>query len=130
MVLDTSALFALLTGEPEAPQMAEAIEADPVRLVSAATLVEIGVVVEARLGDAGTRELDTLLHEVRADIVPTTAEHAESARHGFREYGKGRHAAALNFGDLFAYALAVVSGEALLFKGTDFERTDVAVVEY
>jgi ribonuclease VapC len=130
VVLDSSALFALLVGEPEADRMAVAVENDPVRLVSAATLVEVATVVEARLGDPGARELDALIQDLSATTVPVTSDHAAYARRGFREYGKGRHRAALNFGDVFAYALAAASGEALLFKGDDFVHTDVAAVEY
>ena len=110
--------------------MAVAIEADTVRLISAGTLVEAGVVIGARLGDSGAREFDALIREVGAAVVPVDGDHADAARRGFREFGKGRHVAGLNFGDLFAYALSSVSGEALLFKGTDFAQTDVAVVEY
>lgn len=130
MVLDTSALFALLTGEPEADRMAQAIEEDPVRLVSAATLVEISIVMEARYGEPGGRELDLLLHRLDVETVSLTPAQAEHARVGYRRYGKGRHPAALNLGDSFAYALAVSAGEALLFKGTDFAATDVAAVQY
>jgi len=130
MVLDSSAIFALLVGEPEADRIASAVEADPIRLVSAATLVEIGIVVEAKLGDPGARELDALIQDLSATIVPVTEGHATYALRGFREFGKGRHRAGLNFGDVFAYALSAASGEALLFKGADFGHTDVAIVEY
>ena len=130
MVLDTSALYALLTGEPESARMVSALEADPVRLLSAATLVEIGIVVEAKLGEQGGRELDELLRLLAVDPVPLSPEHAARARNGYRRFGKGRHPAALNLGDTFSYALAATTGEPLLFKGTDFAQTDVSVVEY
>ena len=130
MILDTSAVYALLVAEPEAGAMASALAADTVRLISAANLVEITIVVEARYGPAGGRELDLLLHRAGVETVGVTPEQAETARVGYRRYGKGRHPASLNFGDTFAYALSRVSGEPLLFKGTDFGKTDVEVVEY
>jgi ribonuclease VapC len=128
MVLDTSALLAVLLNEPEAEIFRLAIEADPVRLLSAATLVETSIVIEARVGEAGGHELDRLLQKADVEIVAVDAEQAELARHAFRTFGKGRHAAGLNYGDCFSYALAQSSGEALLFKGGDFGKTDVGVV--
>jgi ribonuclease VapC len=128
MVLDTSALLAILLNEPEAAAFARAIEADPVRLLSAANLVETGIVIEARVGEAGGRELDLLLHKAAIEVVAVDAAHAELGRHAYREFGKGRHAAGLNYGDCFAYALAQFTGEPLLFKGDDFSKTDVAGV--
>jgi ribonuclease VapC len=128
MVLDTSALLAILMNEPEIDAFSAAIEADPRRLISAATVVETGIVVERRFGDPGGRELDLLLHRAGCEIVPVDAEQAEIARAAFRRFGKGRHPAGLNFGDCFAYSLAVVRGEPLLFKGNDFAQTDVARV--
>jgi ribonuclease VapC len=128
MVLDTSALLAVLLNEPEAPPFRLAIEADPVRLLSAASLVETAIVIEARVGEAGGRELDLLLQKAAIEIVAVTPEQAEIARHAFREFGKGRHPAGLNYGDCFSYALAQSLGEPLLFKGSDFSRTDVMVV--
>jgi ribonuclease VapC len=125
MVLDTSALAAILFDEPERRQFNEKIEADPRRLLSAATLVEITMVIEARSGEAGGRELDLLLHRARVEIVALDADQAEIARHAYRAYGKGRHPAGLNFGDCFSYALAKATGEPLLFKGDDFARTDI-----
>jgi ribonuclease VapC len=125
MVLDTSALLALLFNEPEADDIAVAIDADPVRLVSAASYLETAIVVEARLGAAGGRELDLLLHKTAIEVVAVTFEQAELARETWRRFGRGRHEAGLNFGDCFAYALAGTSGEPLLFKGDDFRKTDV-----
>lgn len=130
MVIDTSALVALLSAEPEATRIALAIEADPVRLLSAATLVEISIVLESRQGDAAVRELDLLLARAQIQIDPVTAEQAELARSAWRRFGGGRHAAALNYGDCFSYALSRASGEALLFKGKDFTQTDVSAVRY
>lgn len=130
MVLDTSALLAILLNEPEAPDLASAIAADAVRLLSTATLVETSIVIEARVGEAGGRELDLLLHKAAIEVVAVDAAQAELARHAYREFGKGRHRAGLNYGDCFAYALAQSAGEPLLFKGGDFARTDVAAVPW
>jgi ribonuclease VapC len=126
MVIDTSALVAILFGEPEAEAFAEAIEQDPVRLMSAASVLEAAIVVESELGDPGARELDLMLYKAGITVVPFSPEHLAAARHAFRVFGKGRHAAALNFGDCFSYALSKSTGEPLLFKGADFPRTDVA----
>ncbi|MGV3515563.1 type II toxin-antitoxin system VapC family toxin [Luteitalea sp.] len=128
MVLDTSALRVLLLDEPEAEAYRAVLEEDETRLVSAATLLEAGIVVEARKGEAGGRELDLLIHRAQIDVVAVDAEQVAEARRGYRRYGRGRHAAGLNFGDVFAYALARTSGEPLLFKGDDFSKTDVARV--
>lgn len=128
MVLDTSALLALLLDEPEAAAFRVAVDEDATRLVSAAALLETAVVIEARKGEAGGRELDLLLHKAEIQVVPVDAEHVAEARRAYRRFGKGNHPAALNFGDIFSYALARVSGEPLLFKGDDFARTDVGRV--
>ena len=128
MVLDTSALLALLLDEPEAEEFRAAVEEDATRLVSAATLLETALVIEARKGEPGGRELDALIHKADVVVVPVDAEHISEARRAYRRFGKGRHAAGLNFGDVFAYALARTSGEALLFKGDDFAKTDVGRV--
>ncbi len=128
MVLDTSAVLAILGDEPEAPAFERAIAADPIRLLSAASLLEAALVIESRLGEPGGRELDLLLHKARVEVVAVTAEQAELARHAFRAFGKGRHPAGLNYGDLFSYALARLSGEPLLTKGDDFPHTDLARV--
>jgi ribonuclease VapC len=128
MVLDTSALLALLLDEPEAEDFRAAVEDDATRLVSAATLLETALVIEARKGEAGGRELDGLVHKADIAVVPVDAEHVAEARRAYRRFGRGRHAAGLNFGDLFAYALARTSGEPLLFKGDDFARTDIGRV--
>jgi ribonuclease VapC len=125
VVLDTSALLAVLLNEPDAPRFERAIAGADARLLSAANALEAAVVVEARFGAAGGRELDLLLHATGVDVVPVTREHYEIARDAFRRFGRGRHPAGLNYGDLFAYALSRSSGEPLLFKGEDFARTDV-----
>ena len=128
MVLDTSALLALLFDEPEAESFRIALEADESRLVSAATLLEAAVVIEARKGEAAGRELDLLISKAAIAIVPVDADQTAEARRAWRRFGKGRHAANLNYGGLFSYALSRTSGEALLYKGEDFTRTDVARV--
>jgi len=128
MVIDTSAVLALLLDEPEAESFRAAIEDDDTRLLSAATLLEIAMVIETKKGEAGGRELDVLLHRADVVVVPVDEDHVSEARRAYRRFGRGRHAAGLNFGDLFAYALARVSGEPLLFKGADFTRTDIGRV--
>ena len=128
MVLDTSALVALLLDEPEAEEFRTAVEEDAIRLVSAATLLETALVIEARKGEPGGRELDALIHKAEIIVVAVDAEHVSEARRAYRRFGKGRHAAGLNFGDVFAYALARTSGEPLLFKGDDFAKTDIGRV--
>ncbi|TSD84550.1 type II toxin-antitoxin system VapC family toxin [Mycobacterium sp. KBS0706] len=125
MVIDTSAILAILLDEPEAPDFERRIAADPVRLISAATLVEAAIVIESRLGDAGGREFDLWLHRLDAEVAPVDADQAQMARRAWRRFGKGRHPAGLNYGDCFAYALAATRGEPLLFKGDDFSRTDL-----
>ncbi len=126
MVIDTSAVLAILCDEPEAPAFEAAIAADPVRLLSAASFLEAAMVVETRFGEPGGRELDLLVHKAQIEVVAVTGEQAELARQAFRAFGKGRHPAGLNYGDLFAYALSRLSGEPLLAKGEDFGKTNVA----
>jgi len=130
MVIDSSALACLLFDEPEAERMEAVIEADPVRLLSTGTLLEISLVIQARLGEAGVRELDLLLMKASVETLDFTAEQVDLARHAYRTFGKGKHPAGLNFGDCFSYAASAVSGEALLYKGGDFGRTDVVPVQY
>jgi ribonuclease VapC len=128
MVLDTSALLVILLDEPESPAFRGAIEEDPVRLLSAASLLEAALVVEARFGEAGGRELDLLIHKADIQVVVFDGDQTELAREAWRRFGRGRHPAGLNFGDCFSYALSKVSGEPLLFKGGDFAQTDVTPV--
>jgi len=125
MVIDSSALIAILLGEPEAEPFALAIAGDPKRLISAFAVLEAGIVIESKKGESGGRELDLLLHHARIEIVPVTAEQCEVARSAWRKYGKGRHPAGLNIGDCCSYALAKYTGEPLLFKGDDFSHTDI-----
>jgi ribonuclease VapC len=125
MIVDTSAIIAILFNEADARLYAEAIaRADSCR-VSAATFVEIAIVVESQTKDRGSRELDAFYRRAGILIEPVTEEHAHLARQAFTHYGKGRHAAGLNYGDCFSYALAKSTGEPLLFKGKDFAKTDL-----
>jgi ribonuclease VapC len=125
VVLDTSAILAILFNEPERRHFNELIETDGMRLISAATLLEASLVIESRQGPAAGRELDLLMHRAQVSIVPVDADQVEIAREAWRKYGKGRHSAGLNFGDCFSYSLARISGEPLLAKGTDFSKTDI-----
>jgi len=129
MVIDTSALIAILLGEPEAEELAIAIVNDPKRLLSAFSALEVGIVIEAKKGEAGGRDLDLLLHRAQIEIVAMTPEQCELARFAWRAFGKGRHPAGLNIGDCCSYALAKYSGEPLLFKGDDFAKTDLQAVQ-
>ena len=128
MVIDTSALIAILCDEVEAPRLEVAIEEDPTRLLSAASFLEASIVIEARYGEAGARELDLLIYKAAIEVVAVTKEQAEVARAAYRRFGKGRHRAGLNYGDCFSYALALETGEPLLFKGDDFSKTDLSLV--
>jgi len=125
VVIDTSALTAVLFDEPERDEVIGKIAAAPRRLISSATLLEASIVIESRRGDAAGRELDLLLHRAKVQTVAVDEAQVELARAVWRRYGKGRHPAGLNFGDLFAYALARAGGDALLFTGDDFTKTDI-----
>ena len=130
MVLDTSALMAILLGEPEAKALSQAIARDPKRLVSAFSALETAIVIETKRGESGSRELDLLINKAKIEIVPLNAEQSELARKAWRLYGKGHHPAGLNIGDCYSYSLSKYSGEPLLFKGDDFPRTDVTPAFY
>lgn len=125
MVVDTSAIVAILLAEPDAEPIARALGEAPTRLISAVTRVELSLVIEGRKGDPGRQDLERLLGGGRFEIVAVTAHHADLAIEAFRRFGKGRHPAGLNIGDCFSYALAMASNQALLFEGGDFARTDV-----
>jgi ribonuclease VapC len=129
MVIDSSALVAILLDEPERETFEAAAESDPQRFVSAMTKFEAGMVMIGRLGSVGAEKLDRLLDTLAVTVVPFDDHHATIARDAFARYGKGRHPAGLNFGDCAAYALAIAEAEPLLFKGTDFAATDVEVVK-
>lgn len=128
MVVDTSALLAIAWDEPERWQFIATIERDPTRLISAASVLEAGIIVECRAGLEAGDDLDQLIVQLGLEIEPVTAAQACIARSAYRSYGKGRHPAALNFGDCFVYALAKDTGESLLFKGNDFSQTDIVGV--
>jgi len=130
MVIDTSAIIAILMREPSADRLVAAIEGDRTRLVSAATVVEASLVVLGRYGEAGDPQLDRLLRGLRAVVVPVDEDQVVVARDAALRFGRGRHAAALNFGDCFSYALAVARGEPLLFVGDDFPKTDAEVCRW
>jgi ribonuclease VapC len=127
MVIDTSALAAIFFHEPERDAFRNAIVAASSRLISAATVLEAGMVIEGRKGGGAGREFDLFIVRAQIKIVPIDAELADLARSAWRKYGKGRHLAALNFGDCFSYALAKATGEPLLAKGTDFAKTDAVI---
>lgn len=128
MVLDTSALIAILLGEPSSPGLIAALDKATTRKISAASVVEASLVLLARHGEAGDVQLDRLIQKLGADIVPVDSEQVIAARDAALRFGRGRHPAALNFGDCFSYALAIVSAEPLLFVGDDFAKTDVEPV--
>ena len=128
MIVDTSAVLAILFREPDAARFARAITSAPSRRMSAATLLETSIVLESRSGPAAGYELDAFLQEAGIELEPVTPEQTQAARRAWRRFGKGNHPAGLNFGDCFAYALAEAMREPLLFKGSDFELTDIEVV--
>lgn len=128
MVVDTSALVALLLGEPEAPAIATAFEAAGPAVISVATLVEATIVVESRLGADGVLRLDEVLRAAEIATVAVDEAQARAASDAWRSFGKGRHPAALNLGDCFTYALAQVRDEPILCVGDGFGRTDIDTV--
>jgi ribonuclease VapC len=125
MVIDTSALLAILLNEPERRRFNEAIEGAESRVLSVATFVETSIIIDARFGAEGLRDLDLFLSVAGIELVDVDTEQAHTARRAFTDFGGGHHAAALNFGDCFSYALAKVRNELLLFKGDDFAKTDL-----
>lgn len=125
MIVDSSAILAVLFAERDAAVYARAIGAAETCRISAATFVEVAVVVDAQTKSTGGRQLDAFLRRAGITIESVTEEQAHLARQAYADFGKGRHPAGLNFGDCFAYALAKASGEPLLFKGNDFAKTDV-----
>jgi ribonuclease VapC len=128
MVIDTSALVAVLLNEPNAARIAQSIETNSPRLLSAANLLETSMVIESRKGEPGGRELDLLLYRADIEIVAFDPDQAEIARATGRRFGKGRHPAGLNYGDCFAYALAKSRRLPLLYQGSDFSQTDIEPV--
>ncbi len=125
MVIDTSAVVAVLTAEDGYAALEAALDSAPVRSIAVASVLEASIVLESRFGDAGSHELDLMLGRLVIEVVPMDLDQLEWARHAYRAFGKGRHKAGLNFGDCFAYALAKSRGEPLLYCGSDFPGTDV-----
>jgi ribonuclease VapC len=126
MILDTSALTAIFFGEPEAALYTKVIRDADHCLISAPNFLELSIVIEGQIGPDAGRQCDIFFRRAGIIIEPLTVEQAYLARQAFLDFGKGRHAAGLNFGDCFAYALAKITGEPLLFKGEDFRKTDIA----
>ena len=125
MIVDTSALIAILYKEPEHLQFIQLLHDAESWRISVANLLELAMVVESQVGSDAARQIDALFRRVGIVIEPVTVEHGMLARQAFLDYGKGRHKAGLNFGDCFSYALAKATGEPLLFKGNDFSQTDI-----
>jgi ribonuclease VapC len=125
ILLDSSALVAILTGEPERQSFIERIESAGQNLMSVANYLETAIVIETRYGAEGGRDLDLFLSKAPIELAPVDAEQANLARWAYRQFGKGRHRAGLNFGDCFAYALAKLENRPLLYKGDDFCHTDL-----
>ena len=126
MIIDSSAVIAILRREPDAKRYSDAIEAADICRISAANYFEAAIVIDAAGEPVARRRIDEIIAEAEIVIEPVTAEQARIARAAYRDFGRGSgHAARLNFGDCFAYALAKATGEALLFKDTDFAATDV-----
>jgi ribonuclease VapC len=125
VILDTSAVLAVVLGEPGFEVLVDAISSAPVCRISAASFVEVSIVAENRIGDQGLRQCDSFFRTSRISVEPVTEDQALLARQCYSDFGKGRHPAGLNFGDCFAYALAKATGEPILFKGEDFRQTDI-----
>jgi ribonuclease VapC len=130
MIVDTSAIIAILQNEREAAAIADALDQATICRISAVGYVEAGVVTDGNRNPILSRRLDDLLRDAEIQVESVTLKQAEIARYAYRDFGKGRHKAGLNLGDCFAYALAKETGEPLLFKGADFAHTDIEAVEY
>jgi ribonuclease VapC len=130
MIVDTSAIIAILQDEPDANELAAALQHAPIRRMSAASWVEAAVVTDGSRNPVLSRRFDDLLRDLSMRVESVTPRQAEIARQAYRDFGKGRHKAGLNLGDCFAYALAKEMDEPLLFKGNDFSRTDVEVADF
>lgn len=129
MIVDTSALIAILRNEPEAPKFARAIVDAHTRRISAVNFLEAAIVTDGNRDPILSRRFDDLLKEIELAVETVTEAQARIGREAYRDFGKGSgHPAQLNFGDCFAYALAKVYDEPLLFKGNDFSRTDITPV--
>jgi len=128
MIIDSSALLALIFREPQAERIAVALSESKFCAMGAPTLVETAIVLTAKLGEASRTILSRLIEDLDLVIVPCTAAHGREAREAFIAFGRGRHPAALNYGDCLTYAIAKLAGQPLLFVGNDFHRTDLEVV--
>lgn len=128
MIVDTSALIAILLDEPDAEMFSTAIAAATPRIISAVSALEASIVIESKKGEAGLALLDELLNLAQFEIIAFDDAQQRIARIAYRRYGKGRHPTGLNFGDCCAYALAKARNETLLFKGNDFNQTDITPV--
>lgn len=128
MIVDTSVVIAILRDEPDADELAFALDSAGSRCISAASYVEAAIITDANRDPMLSRRLDTLLDQSFVNIEPVTVRQAHIAREAYRDYGKGRHKAGLNFGDCFVYALAKDKAEPVLCKGDDFRRTDLEIV--
>jgi ribonuclease VapC len=128
MIVDSSAIIAILRNEPDAVALAEALQEAPIRRISAVTYVEAAVVADNDRNPLLSRRFDSLVRDAQMRIEPVSPGQAEIARQAYRDFGKGRHKAGFNLGDCFAYALAKEMVEPLLFKGDDFCHTDVESV--
>ena len=126
MIIDSSALLAILFNESDAETYARAITNADMCRISAANFVEVAIVVEAQTRASGSRQFDAFFRRAGIVVEPVTEEQAYIARQAYTDFGKGRHRAGLNFGDCFSYALAKTTGETLLFKGDDFKKTDIS----
>lgn len=129
MVIDTSAILAILQGEPERRIFLEAIEAADSTRMSVASFVETSTVIESRYGVEGLRDLDRFISRASIELVPVDAEQGQLARSAFSRFGKGRNRAGLNYGDCFSYAASISLGEPLMCKGDDFIHTDVSILD-
>lgn len=129
MIVDTSAIVAMLQLEPEATAMLRLLSVSGDKVMSAATYLECGIVIDGAKDPKASANLDSLIRDLKIEIEPVTAEHARLARQAYRDFGKGSgHPARLNFGDCFAYALAMERGKPLLYKGDDFAHAGLARV--
>jgi len=127
MIIDSSAMIAILQGEPEEHRFLKAIDASAVVRMSMVTYVESSMVIESRRGSRGVQYLEQLIAKAKIELLPVDREQAEIARSAFSRFGKGRHRAGLNLGDCFSYAAAIALGEPLLAKGDDFIHTGVRI---
>jgi ribonuclease VapC len=130
MIVDSSAMLAMLLEEPEGHLVDVAIAKNAVCRMSSAGLLEVSMILLSRRGSDAIRDLDLLILRLRIEVAPFTESQARLARSAFERFGKGRHPAGLNFGDCMAYALAKETGEELLFLGTDFSKTDIVAASY